>query len=84
MIERADRQTAPLVEGRFYLVPTVRAKWFGKLADWPVIVTTTLMHGSCRAATTIRIEPSKGRFMLIGALIPCAVPLMTTLLCPRR
>src|SRR5258708_5362853 len=37
MIERVDRQTAPLVEGRFYLVPTVRAKWYGKLADWPVV-----------------------------------------------
>lgn len=36
-IERADRQTSPLVEGRFYLVPTVRAKWFDKLTDWPVI-----------------------------------------------
>ncbi len=36
-IERADRQTSPLVEGRFYLVPTVRAKWYGKVADWPVI-----------------------------------------------
>jgi hypothetical protein len=37
MIERADRQTSPLVEGRFYLVPTVRAQWWGKVADWPVI-----------------------------------------------
>lgn len=36
-IERADRQTAPLVEGRFYLVSTVRGSWFGKIADWPVI-----------------------------------------------
>jgi hypothetical protein len=36
-IERVDRQTAPLVEGRFYLVPTVEAKWCGKLAVWPVI-----------------------------------------------
>lgn len=36
-IERADRQTSPLVEGHFYLVPTVRAKWISRLADWPVI-----------------------------------------------
>ena len=37
MIERADRQTAPLIAGRFYLVPTVRAKWMNRLGDWPVI-----------------------------------------------
>jgi hypothetical protein len=36
-IERVDRQTAPLVEGRFYLVPTIAAKWCGKFAVWPVI-----------------------------------------------
>lgn len=36
-IERVDRQTSPLVEGRFYLVPTVRGEWFGKFGDWPVI-----------------------------------------------
>jgi hypothetical protein len=27
----------PPVVGRFYLVPVVRHKWHGKLADWPVI-----------------------------------------------
>jgi hypothetical protein len=34
---RADLMTEPLVVGQFYLVPTVRAPWFGKVADWPVI-----------------------------------------------
>jgi len=37
MIERADRQTSPLIAGRFYLVPIVRAKWFNHLDAWPVI-----------------------------------------------
>lgn len=38
-IERADRQTAPLIAGRFYLVATVRAKWINRMGDWPVIGT---------------------------------------------
>jgi hypothetical protein len=36
-LERADLQTLPLVEGRFYLVPIVRAAWYGWHADWPVM-----------------------------------------------
>lgn len=37
MTPRANCMTGPLIEGQFYLVPTVKAKWYGKLASWPVI-----------------------------------------------
>jgi Rieske [2Fe-2S] domain len=36
-MERVDRLTEPLVTGRFYLVPTVRAKWNDVEKEWPVI-----------------------------------------------
>lgn len=36
-VPRIDRLTTPPIVGRFYLVPTVRTAWCGKLADWPVI-----------------------------------------------
>lgn len=36
-IERVDRVAGPLVEGALYLVPTVRAKWYKTINDWPVI-----------------------------------------------
>ncbi len=34
---RIDRLTEPAVAGRMYLVPTVKAKWIGRLGIWPVI-----------------------------------------------
>lgn len=34
---RVDRVTAPLVPGRYYLVPTVFTTWHGKPRKWPVI-----------------------------------------------
>lgn len=39
MTPRADRMTEPLVEGQFYLVPTVKVEWIGRVAAWPVIGT---------------------------------------------
>jgi hypothetical protein len=50
MTERADRQTAPLIAGRFYLAPTVRAKWSNRLGDWPVIGAGRLSAAGRRPA----------------------------------
>jgi Rieske [2Fe-2S] domain len=36
-MERVDRLTTAVVQGRFYLVPTVWGEWNGRLANWPVI-----------------------------------------------
>jgi hypothetical protein len=36
-VVRVDLLTAPPVVGRFYLVRTVHAKYFGVVASWPVI-----------------------------------------------
>lgn len=35
--ERLDTLTAPVEVGRYYLVPTVRAEWYGVVRNWPVI-----------------------------------------------
>ena len=37
MIQRLDQLKRPVEIGRYYLVPTVRAEWSGRLLDWPVI-----------------------------------------------
>lgn len=36
-LQRVDRLTEPVVEGRYYLVPTVEAIHFQHLTAWPVI-----------------------------------------------
>ncbi|PZR79124.1 MAG: hypothetical protein DI537_41400 [Stutzerimonas stutzeri] len=36
-MKQLDELTAPVEIGRFYLVPTVRAEWYGRVREWPVI-----------------------------------------------
>lgn len=36
-LQRADRVTEPLVEGRYYLVPVITAKWHYVMSSWPVV-----------------------------------------------
>jgi nitrite reductase/ring-hydroxylating ferredoxin subunit len=36
-VERIDRMTEAPVPGKFYLVPVVRAKWYWRTDEWPVI-----------------------------------------------
>ncbi|RAX42424.1 Rieske 2Fe-2S domain-containing protein [Rhizobium tropici] len=37
MTPRLDQLAAPVEIGKFYLVPTVEAEWYGRVQPWPVI-----------------------------------------------
>jgi hypothetical protein len=36
-LPRIDKMTEAPIVGRYYLVPTVRAEWYGQTLDWPVV-----------------------------------------------